>query len=372
MPFPRPSLEELKDRIAGDLDANLPDADSRLPRSVLNALVIMLAGAAHLLYGFIAFISEQLFLDTAAVENLDRIADFWGLERTDAQFADGPVRFTGTDTTIIPIDTLVQRSDGVQYATIVEVEMGSITTGQVDVLVQAVLAGVIANTEATVILSLVSPISGIDSDVTVITDSLHLIGIENGVDEESDDALRARISLRIQDPPQGGAIADYEQNMLAVAGVTRVWIRPNNRGLGTVDGFFVRDGDGTGSAIIPDSAEVQIVQDAIDPVKPVTNDYNAVAPIALDMDVEIGLLPNTTVVQEAVEAELEDMLFREAEPGDGVALGTITLAKISEAISVAQGEDNHRLILVQGITPADVVPGAAELVILGAVTYEDF
>jgi len=129
----------------------------------------------------------------------------------------------------------------------------------------------------------------------------------------------------------------------------------------------------TGSAIIPDSSEVQEVQDAVDPLKPVTADYNAVAPIALSLDIEIGLLPNTAEVQAAVEAELDDMLFREAEPGDsGTSTGTITIAKISEAISVAQGEENHTLLLVQGITPADVVPGPAELIILGTVTYQEF
>lgn len=371
MPFPRPTLEQLRDRILGDIDANLPGADSRLPRSILNVLGIVLAGAVHLLYGFIEFASVQLFADTAETDFLDRWSAFYGLERIEAQFADGPVQFTGIDTTVIPQGTEVQRSDGALFTTDDDVTIaGSIA----DINVTASEAGAASNTADATTLTIVSPISGVDSDVTVTTDAEHPDGIDGGVDEETDDALRERVLLFVRTPPQGGAVTDYIQWALEVPGVTRVFVRPLNRGLGTVDVFFVRDGDdaGTGSDIIPDSSDVEDVQDAVDERKPVTADAQVLAPIALDLDITTKLAPNTTTVQAAVEAEITDMLVRFAEPGDDEGLGTIFLSQINEAISAAEGEEAHEVTLVQGGAPADVVPGVSEIVVRGTITFEGF
>ncbi len=52
-------------------------------------------------------------------------------------------------------------------------------------------------------MTLASPISGVDSAGFVIV-------MDGGVDEESDDQLRARVLLRIREPPMGGAAIDYE------------------------------------------------------------------------------------------------------------------------------------------------------------------
>lgn len=366
MPFPRPTLSEIIERIRGDIDAALPGADSRLVRSVLNVLAIAFGGAVHLLYGFIAFLSKQLFVDQAEDELLDQHAAFWNVPRLDAVFADGPVRFTGVNGTDVPSGTSISRSDGEVFLTDILV---TISGGTADVLVLAQTAGAIGNTLNGTTLTLISPISGIDADVLVVTDAEHADGIDGGVDEESDESLRARILLRIRTPPQGGAVSDYEAQALQVPGVTRVFVRGLNRGLGTVDVFFTRDNDLT---IIPDSAEVQEVQDFIDPLKPVTADFLAIAPIALDLDVTLKLDPNTTVVQDAVKDELEDLLFRVAAPGDGSGVGTVFLSQIGEAISIAAGEIRHEITLINGGAPADVVPGGGELLILGTTTFLSF
>lgn len=366
MPFPRPTLEEIIERIRGDIDAFLPGADSRLKRSVLDVLAIAYGGAVHLLYGFIAFLSRQLFVDQAETELLDQHAAFWNVPRLAAVFADGPVRFTGVNGTDIPAGTEISRSDGQVFLTDILV---TVVGGQADVIVFAETAGIIGNTLDGTTLSLVSPISGIDAESTVITDAEHADGIDGGVDEESDESLRARILLRIRTPPQGGAVSDYEQQAKEVPGVTRVFVRPLNRGLGTVDVFFTRDND---VPIIPDSSEVQEVQDHIDPLKPVTADFLAIAPIALDLDVTLKLEPNTTVVQDAVKEELEDLLFREAAPGDGSGVGTIFLSQIGEAISIAAGEIRHEITVINGVSPADVVPGGGELLVLGTTTFLAF
>jgi len=103
------------------------------------------------------------------------------------------------------------------------------------------------------------------------------------------------------------------------------------------------------------------VQDYIDSVRPVTANVVVVAPIAVTLNLTIALTPNNTLVQAAVQAEVEDMLRREALPG-----GTLLLSHLREAISIAAGETNNVLI-----TPtADVTYADGEMAIMGTITWQ--
>ncbi|RMG49544.1 MAG: baseplate J/gp47 family protein, partial [Gammaproteobacteria bacterium] len=214
------------------------------------------------------------------------------------------------------------------------------------------------NADANVTLSLVSPIAGVDSSATVATG-----GLTGGADQETDDALRDRLRARVQNPPHGGARKDYEAWALEVEGVTRAWVFPHWTGAGTVGVFFVRDDD---ASIIPDAAEVQAVQDHIDALRPVTAAVTCYAPTAVPIDMTIQLSPNTTAVQSAVQAELQDLFRREANVEDGNGSGTLLISHIREAISRAEGEVDHVLV-----TPsADITLSPGEMAILGNLTFQ--
>lgn len=70
MPFERPNLQTLIDRIDADLESRL--STSQLRRSNAKVYARVLAGVSHELHGFIEFLSRQLFFDTAEAEYLDR------------------------------------------------------------------------------------------------------------------------------------------------------------------------------------------------------------------------------------------------------------------------------------------------------------
>ena len=252
---------------------------------------------------------------------------------------------------MIPINTIVQRSDAVEFMTDAE---ATISGGVASVAVTAVVAGTNSNTAASSAANLVTPIAGVNSAATVNSG-----GLANGTDTETDDALRIRLLDRIQQPPHGGADFDYTKWALEVAGVTRAWVYAQELGLGTVSVRFVVDDHE--SSIIPDSTKVTEVQDYIDALRPVTAAVTVVAPVAVPLDLTItGLSPATSTVQAAVTAELTDLLRREAEPG-----GTILISHIREAISVAAGEVDHALT-----TPsADVTHSTGEIAILGTITW---
>lgn len=351
MPFARPSLTEIIDRVIADISNRITGVDSAvLRRSLLGILGRAEAGTAHLLYGYIDWVAKQVIPDTAEREFLERWAAIWNIQRKPAEFATGPVTFTGSVGSIITAGTIIQRQDGAQYRVLADVTFAS---GTATVSVQALIAGDNANQAAGARLTLLSPIAGVQANGTVAVG-----GIVSGTDVETDDRLRERLLQRIQNPPQGGAEADYVMWGLEVPGVTRVWVYPMQMGPGTVTVLFTTDDDPDG--IIPGPAKVAEVQAHIDSVRPVTAEVFVAAPIAEPINPSIAIRPNTPVVQAAVIAELEDLIVRDAVPA-----GKILISRLREAVSIAAGEDNNAFIS----PTTDVTNATGHISTLGTVTF---
>ena len=353
MPFNRPSIGDLSRRISGDVTPRLPGTDPLLRRSVVGAVVRGNAGAFHEAYGYLDWIAKSVFADSAEDAELRRIAGIWGVVPIDAIAARGSIAITGTTGVTVPSGTVWRRGDGVEYASTAEV---TLVAGAATAAVQAVEAGRDGNAAVGVTVSLVSPIAGVVSDASVS------VAIGAGANEEGDDRLAARLLERIRKPPRGGNVDDYKRwTKAAHSDVTRVWVTPRASGLGTVGIHFMTD-DATADGI-PDAATVTVVSDYIgaDDRKPVTADVTVAAPTAVELDFTIdALIPDTSTVRAAVEAELADLILREAAPG-----GTIYLTHIAEAISGALGEIDHDL----QAPSADVVSNAGEISVMGTVTW---
>jgi uncharacterized phage protein gp47/JayE len=350
MPFSRPSLAELVDRVQSDIEVGLPGADARTRRSVLDVLARAEAGAVHGLYGYLAWLALQAMPDTAEIEHLDRWSRIWGVARKTATQAAGPVAFAGTDGVTVPAGTTLRRSDGAEYATLAD---ATIAAGAASAAVEAAVAGAAGNTDAGVKLSLVTPIAGVQNQATVAAG-----GISAGEDVESDDRLRDRLLERIRKPPQGGAAHDYVAWTLEVAGATRAWVYPEQLGAGTVEVLFVMD-DKPGT-IIPDAGEVADVQAHIDARRPVTAAVTVAPPTAVPLNLTIRLVPASQAVKDAVAAAIADLLRREAEPG-----GTILHSHLEEAVSLAAGETDSDVQIPAG----NVVHGFGQIAVMGAITW---
>jgi len=349
MPFARPSLPDLIARAAADIEAGLPGTDARLRRSNLAVLARMHAGAVHGLYGYLDWLAHQLMIDTSETVFLDRQASIWGVRRVPAAFASGLVSVTGTSGVVVPAGTGMQRSDGVAYTTTADATLAS---GAALVPVAAVDAGLAGNAAAGTQMAFVQPVAGVASAGVVAAG-----GLVQGADRETDDALRARTLARVQQAPMGGAQADYVAWALEVPGVTRAWCYPLEGGPGKVVVRFVRDAD---TSLIPDAAEVAAVQAYIDERRPVCAQVTVAAPVADALAMSIQLTPNTAAVRAAVQAELADVIRREAVPG-----GTLLLSHLREAISVAAGETNSVLTA----PTADVAHAAGHMPVLGTITW---
>lgn len=351
MPFIRPSLSELHERIKADIQAHLPGADVELRRGNLGVLAKVHAGAQHTIYGYLVRQALQLMPDSAEAEFLERHAGIWGVERKPAAKAQGQARFTGADGAVIPAGAELRRSDDRRFTVDAEAAIGG---GEAVAAVTAVEAGADGDTAGGSSLRLVGYLAGVDQAAAVES-----AGLAGGADPESDDSLRRRILARIQQPPAGGAQHDYAAWALAVPGIAKAYCYPQRMGVGTV-GVAVLADDGQGGWTIPGQAAVDAVAAYIDPLRPVTAEVHVFSPAAAPLDFDIRVTPDASEVRTAVQAELTDLIQRESEPE-----GAILISHIREAISIAAGEADHTLLS----PTANVGAAAGQIITMGEITW---
>jgi len=365
MPFSRPTITEITDRIVTDIETRLPEVGSLLRRSVLKVLARVFAGAIHLAYGNIAYEANQIFVLTADTNGLDKQATEYGKVRSAATYATGSGTATGTAATVIPSGSGLRSGQGNLYITDEDytIEAG----GSVAVSFTAVTAGEDSNDDPSIELTFVSPIAGVDTAVTVDSD-----GIGGGADEETDDHLSERILSRKRLAPHGGAYDDYTKWAKEVSGVTRAWTIPSYMGNGTVALGFVRDGD---ASILPNATQraamLAYVTEHEDPSTgetvgiPVTAlpGFTVLTLTELEVALTVALYPNTVAVQNQVLLEVANALLSDGGPGQ-----TVYLSRISEAISAALGEERHAI--VSPVT--DVAASYTQVHVLGTVTFQDY
>ncbi len=353
--FDTPTQAEVIRRVEGDF--RLEAEVNPLRYSVEYGLLRALAGQSKGLYGFLENVRQLAFPDTAVIisePHFWRWASVFGIDKKGATPWRGTYRFTGVDTTAIPAFTELVRSDGWRYYTLVDAEIGSEDSGQVDVAIEAIedYEGAEGNNTDGSPLALATPISDVDSEGSV-RDTTNA-----GEDEETGEEGFERLLARYRTPARGGGAGDYVTWALEVPGVTRAW--EASPAPGEVTLRFVRDNDGTGVDILPDAGEIEEVRAYVQSKAPLTVVVSVLELSANLITVEItDLDPDTSGVRDAIELALEDFFVTEAEPG-----GEILVSRISEAISAATGESSHTLV-----TPAaDYTDAEDEISIFDGLT----
>ena len=353
MPYVLPTRAEILEDVKADFRAELGLDPVR--RSVEYALSRVQTGQSKGQYGFLKWILRQAMVLDADPEFIFRWAwIFTGTAQKAATPWQGVVRFTGVDTTLVPQGREITREDGKLYTTDEDGTVGDPDTGQVDIACTASEAGEASNCDDLQPLTLVTPLADVDDACTVQSTSI------DGTDvEESEDAL-TRLIAHVHTPARGGGEGDYVKWAREVSGVTRAWEFANLYGPNTVGVAFVRDDDGTGSAILPDAGEIADVQAHLTEKAPITVTVTVITLTALDVPVTLSdLVPNTAAVLAAIETALADFFLREMAPGV-----TVQLSRFSAAISGATDEESHTLVA----PGAAVTSTTAQMPILGAVT----
>lgn len=354
--YTRPGQDQIYTRITADMRTRVTSNTPILKFSLLGILAKVFTGAIHLVYGALAVVLKQLFVDTATGEYLDRHANLYNLPRKAASFATGTLNFSGTDGATIPEGTQVQDENGILYDT---TEEKTIVSGSAIVPIQAEEAGTGGNSSSAT-FSLVAALADVDTQATPAENP------NGGQDLETDEQLRYRLKLRIQNPPKGGTVADYESWALEIPGVGNAWIKPADKyaGAGTVGIVIATAELGT----VDPSVKTE-TQDYIDSSRVAGIRSDVLDPIILPTDFSIKISPYTENFRTNITEALENLIISEAEPG-----GTLLLTHIQSAISGTGVEDyTIESITVDGTSNGvgNISTDNTQLLNLGVVSYQE-
>ena len=331
--------------------ADILDEQGELRRRLLAILARMEGGVAHGLYGYLDWLARQIMPDTAETEHLERWASIWGITRRTATQAAGYAAFSGEDGAAIPAGTEVQSPSGQIYVTLAD---AWIEDGTARAAIEAVEAGPDGNASDATPLQLTIPVAGVQARAAASGN------ITGGAAAETDASLRTRLLSRIRTLPSGGAARDYVTWTLEVAGVTRAWCYPGEMGRGSVTVRFMMD-DAYENGI-PQPEDVQRVADHLDGLRPVTADVYVVAPVPEPVNLDLRISPDNPRLRVVVAEAVWAVLRRDAVPG-----GTVVISRLNEAISGAEGEEDH--VLLSPTQNIQIPTG--KIAVPGSITWEE-
>ena len=352
MPFNVPTLRQIIASGALDLESSLGTV---LPKFGIElALNTAVSAGIRDAYDHQMWIVRQIIPTTESDDQtIIETAQFEGVIRKQATYAAGPATLNGT--VPAPVGTVLQHKDGRQYAV---TSSASPSSGTVAVQVQAIAVGAEGNLAASEVLTLVTPVPGLQANGTSGD-------ISGGADIEPIAELLERLLFRKRNPPMGGAVADYVAWMREVSGVTRAWAYDVWQGGGTVGIGWVFDDR---IDILPTPTDQQFMMEYLfrhpDPATGVlVGRPGGIEPVDIDIqlkitDLSITPTPDTANIRAAITANISGY-ERTLQPGN-----TLLLSSIRTAIGSAAGVKDYSLDLA-----ADVPADPDELNVIGVITW---
>ena len=295
---------------------------------------------------------RQLLPDTATGDYLEYHAATRGLTRKPAVRAVGTLTFSravqASYDTAIPAGTLCAIRGAGRYRT---TEAGVIPAGSLSVTVaaEAEEGGEDGNASAGTVTLLVSPPAG-------ITGVVNPGPFEGGADEESDDALRARLLASYQAISNGANAAFYYDEAMKVEGVGDCAVIPRMSGSGTV-GVIVTGREGQ----LPEGT-LQALEAHLDRVREIGVDVTVANATLLPQTVAIAIKPVEEDGYDALETAVETAV---EAAFDGMRIGQpLLLGKLAGVLAGVPGLYNFAITA----PAADQAADADERITLGTLT----
>lgn len=323
-PYNRPSFTDLLTRIESDLAA--------LPAVLRRALAATWARVANGEHGHLDWIDAQCSPLTCELERLSDWAALYGVDRLLATAASGAALVTGNVGAQVLAGTLLRGSNGLDYSAQAAVVLGA---GGVSVSLRCAVSGASGNLAAGQVLTLVDPIAGVNSAVTV-----GALGITGGADDELVDTWRARVADEWRTVTTEGARSgkpkDYRHwAKSAHPSVSGALVQLHTLGIGTV---VVRPVCNGLANRLPTQAVLNAVAAYFDPVVPATADWRVVAPTARPVTLTIHLLPavDTAPNRAAISAALTDLFL--SKGGTDTEVVQLLWAEVDTVISLTTNQ----------------------------------
>lgn len=366
MTFARPTTKQLRERIGALMRTRFPGADVNLRQSPGRALVELIAASTDEDLSFLDWMVGQLFPFSADTPYLERWAAAKGLARKASTAGGGTVTLVGTAGYVAPSGAQLQTKAGLVVALSVAAELDG--GGAVTIAAAAVAGGAAGNLVAGTTLTFVETPPGFADSGVVAT------AFAGGAEAESDADLRVRTLRAFAQPSFGGNQNDWENAVLEVPGVTRVFSVAATPTPGAVTLYPLLDAlhangipEGTDAYYRPTTGigagagDQLLVLQSILALRPICASVFVTALVPTAVNVQISnLRPDSATVRAGISGEFTRMLFRRATPG-----GAISRSWIAEAVARAAGEDSHVLDLPAG----DTAIAAGHIAVAGTITY---
>ncbi len=262
MAFETPTLDEEHAFLIAHFKAVRPDDDVS-PGSFNWTFLKTVAAGITGNHANVNAAKNDLMPDQSEGTYLERWAAIRGIARkgaTPARKADA-LRIYGTAASTVPDASELVHTNGLRYQTDGLVAIGS--GGYVDADIVAIDTGSQTRLAKEETLQFTTPIVGVEETAKIVLDL-----DEDGTDQESDGALRARVLSRFADPALGGTATDYEQWALEETGIAEAYAYPLRKGVGSVD--LVALHAGSGEARILTEGERSALEATIDEKRPVS------------------------------------------------------------------------------------------------------
>lgn len=378
MPYPRPTLSELRQQVATDINAQLPGADALLRYSNLGIAGEVMAALASGHYGYLDWIARNSVPFTAIDEHLEGWAALKGVIRKAAAPASGAAAFVAADGAVIRAGTAVNRRDGVGYVVTADAVAAA---GTITVQVRAIAPGVSGNASVGTAMTIAAGVAGVNASGSVSTE------LDGGSDVEPDDELRSRMLAVYANPPQGGTLTDFENWAREVPGVTRAWARRGVMGPGTVAVLFMMDvvrseldgfPQGSNGVAADEARDViatgdqLLVANALSRRQSVIALSYALAPMQNIVSLKIaGLAGSNAATRAAIAEAVRSAFVRHAEPGGTTYLYAIesAIASVPAATGFVLTEVTCTAGAVEPGPVGNVVSSLNALATLGSITY---
>jgi uncharacterized phage protein gp47/JayE len=326
------------------------------PSTELSIRFYAVAAQLEALYNQCLWVTGQCFPQTATGTYLDNHAQMRGLSRKGAAAATGSIRFlvdqaAATDLDI-PAGTVCMTAGLVQFET---TQAATLKAGksQVDVPAQAVESGSQGNVAAGTVLTMSVPPVGISACTNPEP-------FQGGLDEEDDDALRARVLATYARMSNGANTAYYEQAALEFDGVAAVSVIGRNRGIGTVDVIIVGE-DG-----VPTQTLVDQVQTYFDDQREIAVDVKVLSPTTTAVPVNLLVQVSDSADPDEVLPQVRQVItdyFNGTLLGKGISRGKLyALAFQVDGVENCSLLDPNKDIAAQ----QDVLP------VLGTLTVSEW
>lgn len=301
-------------RMLDDLPTTYDKTPGTFLYDMLNAAALEIEGS----YIQMDEVMNQAFITNATGDYLDAKGFELGLDRLLGGFANVTLTFTGTVGTVIPATTRVTNvvapgttGTPLIFETQADLTLTS-TTGTV--AAQSTDVGAVYNLSANSLIRMETAIAGI----TVVT---NLAAAIDGVDPESDDQFRSRLSDRAQSGRGAGTAGDYLAWAQSVVGVGDAFVEPLWNGNGTVRVTVVDSNGGPVStnvlaAVIDYVATLTPIGASVTVITPASVTINVSATLTLDVGFSLA------DVSTAISQNVSDYL-RSITPGTKVYINEV-------------------------------------------------